>query len=414
MTDRRCSSASNAPEGGQRWRRLRQASVCWCPGPRKRPFRSKEEMRMTEHERLWERPLDRKGFVAGTAALFAAAGLGRIGDAFAAADESAAGELFYYNWADYVNPTTYAAFTKKTGIKVRKDFYVSNEALLAKLKGGARGYDLAVPTGYMVQILAQEKLLQPIDWSKLPTVRSNISTKFRHLPFDPNDRFTVAKDWGTTGFVYRTDKVKERPTTWRQFVNLTKTKYSGKVTVLDGIPEVIGSMLVMLGYSYNTDSRSELDAAKKELIALKPHLRAITSTEYKQQLIAGKIVMALGWNGDGLAVAAKKPAAYVIPREGGEFWVDSYAIPVGAKNPDAAHKWINYVYGARNNAVETTYTYYGSPLRPALLRGVLARSILTNPAIFPSATVHAKLQANQITARGVALRNRIWTEFKNA
>jgi spermidine/putrescine-binding protein len=104
----------------------------------------------------------------------------------------------------------------------------------------------------------------------------------------------------------------------------------------------------------------------------------------------------------------------VIPREGGEFWVDSYAIPVGAKNPAAAHAWINYVYRPRANAVETAYTYYGSPLKPALLRGLLAKSILTNPAVFPSATVLAKLQANQITSRGTALRNRIWTEFKNA
>ena len=124
---------------------------------------------MDEQHPLWERPMDRKGFVAGTAALLAAAGLGRVGDAFAV-PAAPSGELLYYNWADYVNPGTYKAFTKATGISVKKDFYVSNEALLAKLKGGARGYDLAVPTGYMVQILAQAKLLEPIDWSKLPNV----------------------------------------------------------------------------------------------------------------------------------------------------------------------------------------------------------------------------------------------------
>ena len=44
----------------------------------------------------------------------------------------------------------------------------------------------------------------------------------------------------------------------------------------------------------------------------------------------------LGWNGDALAAAAKKPVNYVVGKEGGEFWVDSYVIPVGAKNPDAA------------------------------------------------------------------------------
>jgi spermidine/putrescine transport system substrate-binding protein len=370
---------------------------------------------MSEHdplsESLGDRRVDRRGFVGGTAALIAAAGLGRVPEAFAAPQ---AGELFYYNWAAYVNPKTYKDFTKATGIKVKKDFYVSNEALQAKLKAGARGYDLAVPTGYMVQILAQDKLLQPIDWKKLPNVTKNINPKFRRLPFDPKDRYSVAKDWGTTGFMYRTDLVKERPTTWREFVTLAKTKYSGKVTVLDGIPEVIGAMLVMLGYSYNSDSRSELDKAKKELLALKPHLFAITSTEYKQLLETGKAVMSLGWNGDGLAVAAKKPAAYVVAKEGGEFWVDSYVIPVGAKNTDAAHKWIDYVYTPKVNAQETSFTYYGSPLKTSLLKGVLGASILDNKAVFPAANIVKNVEPNQVTPKGTALRSRIWTEFKAA
>ena len=152
----------------------------------------------TRLEELGAHAMSRKGFIAGGAALVAAAGLGRFGATDAAAAPEA-GELFYYNWASYVNPKTYPAFTKATGIKVKKDFYASNEALLAKLKGGARGYDLAVPTGYMVQILAQEKLLEPIDWSKLPMTRKTIDKKFRRLPFDPKDAYSVAKDWGTTG-----------------------------------------------------------------------------------------------------------------------------------------------------------------------------------------------------------------------
>jgi spermidine/putrescine-binding protein len=184
--------------------------------------------------------------------------------------------------------------------------------------------------------------------------------------------------------------------------------------VLDGIPEVIGSMLVMLGYSYNSDNRSELDKAKKELIALKPHLLAITSTEYKQLLESGKAVMSLGWNGDGLAVAAKKPAAYVVAKEGGEFWVDSYVIPKGARNPDAAHAWIDFVYQPKVNAQETAFTYYASPLRKTLLKGALAGAILNNKGVFPADGTVKKLEPNQVTPKGTALRNRIWTEFKAA
>ena len=81
---------------------------------------------MSDEIILWEQSVSRRGFVAGaTAAALAAAGLGRFGsDAFAAAEAAeAGGTLNFYNWAEYVNPKTYPAFTKATGIKVKKSFY---------------------------------------------------------------------------------------------------------------------------------------------------------------------------------------------------------------------------------------------------------------------------------------------------
>jgi spermidine/putrescine transport system substrate-binding protein len=214
--------------------------------------------------------------------------------------------------------------------------------------------------------------------------------------------------------MYRSDLVKERPTSWREFYDLAKGPYSKKVTVLDGIPEVVGSALVMLGYSYNSDDEGELEQAKKELIALKPHILAITSTEYKQMLIAGRASMALGWNGDGAAVAAKKPADYVIAEEGGEFWVDSYAIPVGAENPEAAHAWIDFVYDPANNAKETEFTYYGSPLKRDVIKPAIDQEVFTNTDVFPPADTLEKLEPNEVSPKGTQLRSRIWTEFKAA
>jgi spermidine/putrescine transport system substrate-binding protein len=384
----------------------------------------REVLLMVEENRaLWQRSITRRGFVAAGAATAFLAACGGSTDADEEGDDAAApkettekvaGTLFYYNWADYVNPETYKAFTKETGVDIKKDFYVSNEELQAKLQGGAKGFDLIVPTGYMVQILAEADLLEAIDYSKLPNVEKNIDPRFRGLPYDPQDEFSVPKDWGTTGFVYRTDMVKEKPVAWKDFFELAKGPYSGKVTVLDGIPEVVGSTLVMLGYSYNSEDEGELEEAKKELIDLKPHLLAITSTEYKQLLTSGRAVMSLGWNGDGAAVAAKQPAEYVVAEEGGEFWVDAYAIPVGAENPAAAHAWIDYVYEPKNNAVETEYTYYGSPLQRELLKPVIDKKVYANPDVFPPDETLDKLEPNEITPEGTKLRDRIWTEFKAA
>ena len=367
---------------------------------------------MSDELTVWERPVNRRGFIGGAAALIAAAGAGRLGgDALAAFGEAEAeGTFFYYNWAQYVNPKTYSAFTKATGVRVKKAFYDSNETLHAKLKGGARGYDLIVPTGYMTKILIAEKRLQPLDWSKLKTARKNIDPSFLGRSDDPKNTYSVVKDWGTTGFMYRTDKIKERPTSWKEFVALTK-KYS-KTAMVDSSPEVVGSIAVMLGYSYNTDNQRELDQVKRVLLDLKPHIVALHSSNYDTLIANGRAWMGLGWNGDGLGLMGKVPARYVVAKEGGEIWIDYYNIPVGASNPDAAHAWIDFVYRPQINALETSYTYYGSPLKRSLLKGHLPKSILSNRVVFPPAATLRKLETNKVSAKGTRLRERIWTEFK--
>ena len=132
---------------------------------------------------------------------------------------------------------------------------------------------------------------------------------------------------------YRTDLVKERPTTWKEFLELATGPYSKKVTVLDSVPEIIGSMAMMLGYSYNTDDEGELDevegrAARVEAAPPRDHFDGVQADADLRQA-----VMAIGWNGDGAGVIAKKPAQYVIPEEGGEFWIDAYVIPEGREEP---------------------------------------------------------------------------------
>ncbi|MEX2211821.1 MAG: spermidine/putrescine ABC transporter substrate-binding protein [Gaiellaceae bacterium] len=372
---------------------------------------------------IWERRYDRRGFVAVSAmtAFLAACGGSTTaeeepgGGTTTATDQpQLTGELFYYNWADYVNPETYDRFTQETGVTVKKDFYPSNEDLQAKLQAGARGYDIVVPTGYMTKILVEGNLLQEIDWSRLPTVEANIDPKFRGLPYDPDDRYSVPKDWGTTGFVYRTDLFDGTLTSWADFYEAAMGPLSKKVTVLDSYPEVIGSALKKNGFSYNSEDEGELEIAKGDLLALKPHILAITSSEYRQMVIAGRAAMALGWNGDGALVVAEKPAEYVVPEEGSEFWVDTYAIPVGANNPDAAYAWIDFAYQPEIGALETEYHNYGSTLQKALLEGVIDPDVLANEDVFPSDEVVAKLEPNNYGPEGDSLRQRIWTEFKSA
>ena len=227
----------------------------------------------------------------------------------------------------------------------------------------------------MVETLAAAKLLRRIDWAKLPTVKKTIDPQFRSLPWDPRDEWSVPKDWGTTGFVYRTDLIKERPRTWAQFFALFK-KHPRRLTLLDAPAEVIGAVALMMGYSFNTEDESELQKVRRFLLDLRPLVHSIDSTTYTASIIKGKAFGGLAWNGDGLEVIARTPenkAEYVVAKEGGELWVDAYVIPRGARNASAAHAWIDFVYTPTNNAYETAFTFFGSPLSEACSTASSAR-----------------------------------------
>ena len=71
-------------------------------------------------------------------------------------------ELNLYAWSEYVPQALLDGFQKEYGVKVNYDTYSSNEELVAKLQAGASGYDVIIPSDYMVTILAKQGLLE--DW----------------------------------------------------------------------------------------------------------------------------------------------------------------------------------------------------------------------------------------------------------
>ena len=376
---------------------------------------------MTERD-LWfpshTRGMSRRGFLSAAAAAAALAACGTTDTSTTSRGSSGGGtvpdqiedELSIYNWADYVHPKTYPAFEKEFDVKITEDNYPSNEAALAKLQAGARGYDVVAPTGYMVQIMAAEGLLFELDKTKLPNL-GNVESRYLDLAFDPGNKFSVPKDFGTTGYGYRSDLVKEEMTSWEDFYRLA-SKYSGRYTVLDSPPEVVGSALKMLGYSYNSIDPKEIDEATAELLKLKPHIRQITSS-MREIMISGEVYVSLTWNGEIGYVALDEPAArYVVPSEGTEVWLDCWSVVEGAPHPAAAHAFLNWHLQPQIQAKDTEYHYYG-----AVVEGeeeFLDPAIAKDPAVYPPEEVLSKMEVYEADAERQRLRNEAWTKFKAA
>src|SRR6185503_400596 len=166
------------------------------------------------------------------------------------------------------------------------------------------------------ELSAQGRLLN-LDHPKLSNLEHLESHFYHGRAHDPEGRVSVIKDWGTTGFMYRTDMIYENLGSWADLWRLAE-KLSGCVTVLDSPGEVIGAALKMRGHSYNASSPDPLVGACRDLLDLKPHLLAF-ETNYKPLLISGEACMALGWNGDAAALIAQGvPIKYVVPSEGSQ------------------------------------------------------------------------------------------------
>jgi spermidine/putrescine transport system substrate-binding protein len=376
---------------------------------------------VTDNEllRRWSmRPVTRRGVItAGAATAFLIA----CGEAEVGPQSSNSGttsnvpekiedKLSIYNWADYVNPKTYPMFEKEFKVEITEDNYPSNEDALAKLQAGARGYDIVVPTGYMVETMIQKNLLLEIDHSRIPNIKL-IEDQFLDLPFDPNNRFSLPKDYGTTGFGYRSKFVTEEMASWEDFFRLAP-KYTGRYTVLDSPPEVVGAALKMLGYSYNSTDAKEISEATDVLVKFKPHVRRITSS-MREIMISGEAYVSLTWNGEiGYVALDAKDARYVVPAEGSEVWTDNWSIVTEAPHPAAAHAFINWQLQPRIQALDTEYHYYG-----AVVRGeeqFLPKALANDPAVYPPGDVREKLEVARATPEWVALRNEAWTKFKAA
>ena len=313
-------------------------------------------------------------------------------------------------WPDYVDPATLQAFERETGIRVELQIIPSAVELVERMSNGARPPDVLTPPSYAVQPLDEKARLAPLDHARLPNLRHLEPRFLRGRAHDPESRLSIIKDWGTTGFMYRIDKVSEFPKSWADFWLLAE-RYSGHVSVLDSPGEVIGAALKMRGHSYNSTDADELAQARRDLLQLKPHLLCF-ETNYRPLLASGAAWLSIGWNGDAAALQAEGlPVWYVIPSEGSQIWEDDWAIAAGASNLIAAHAFLDFLLRPEIAAREARYTRYATGNRTAL--ALLDESIREDPSTYPSQEVIDKLEAGMpLDPKGQARRRALWEEVR--
>ena len=321
------------------------------------------------------------------------AGGGGAGEEVTCEPGEADGDLALYNWSEYIDPELISAFEEEHDVSVSEDFYPSNEEMLARIDSGA-GFDLIVPSDYMVSIMIEEGLLLPIDRDAVPNIE-NLAGRFAaDLPYDPEGEYSVPYQWGTTGLGVDLAVVGEDvPQTWGLvFDPELSEEFAGKITMLDDPRETLGAALKYLGYSLNTTDSDELGEAEQLVADAISRLAAFDSDQYDELLIQGETVIAHGYSGNLFTAFAEGDSdyAYFVPEEGGTVWVDNMAIPAGAAHPCTAHAFIDFLLDAENGAALTNWTYYASPNEAA--EEFIEAEILEDPAIYPDEELDERLE----------------------
>jgi spermidine/putrescine transport system substrate-binding protein len=323
------------------------------------------------------------------------------------------GDLVYFNWADYLDPSVVKGFQREYGVKVIESNYDSMEGMYAKLAAGNQ-YDIVFPIAKWVVKLRQEGKLRSIDPAELDNADQVFysGSYFNDPWYDPGSKVSVPFTVYKTGVGWRTDKVSTMTNSWKDLWN---DEARGRIFTLDDQDEALAMAALLLGYDVNTAKPAELDDIKDLLISQKEYLRAYSSDDVNN-MVSGDAWVHHMWSGDFLylrqgLVDDPTKFDFQAPSEGVPINSDTYVIPTNAKHPGTAMLFIDWLLRPENAIKNMNYLYYPFPVKDALPAfAELAKDV-------PACNVEISDLENENVFRllgtdEVQRRAAVWTEVK--
>ena len=329
--------------------------------------------------------------------------------------------IYLYNWNNYISDDTLRRFEASCGCRVKQDYYSDNEEMLAKLEAGATGYDLLVPTGNAVNSLIRRQALRSLDKTRLPHL-GNLKHDFLDPWYDPGNRYSVPYATSVTLLGYNVEKMRELnlPTdTWALiFEPKYLEKIRGKVTVLNSQRELMAAAIRYLGHSVQERDTAKWEAAKHLILRAKPYWATFSNSTYIKDLAIGNIWVAHGYSNDMFraredAKDASRPftIGFATPREGAVLAVNSFVLHKSGRQPELAHRFIDFMLEGNNAADVSNLIGAGNPNAAAM--PLIRPEIANEPAIFPPAAVLPHLEMlRDFDPKMRRTLSRMWTEIK--
>lgn len=313
-------------------------------------------------------------------------------------------QLHVYNWSTYIDPQILVDFQDQFDATVTYDEFGGNDELYARIQPGNPGYDIIVPTDYMVEVMIDEGLVEELDHDAIPNL-VNLDPLFADPPYDPGLVHCVPYQWGTLAIGYNIARVGREIDSWEVFFS---HEFAGRIAFQDSSRETMAVALLYLGYDPNTTNPDEIAEARDLMLSVKDDIVAFVPDTGQELLEAGEVDIVMEYSGDIFQLMTDNPdIRYVIPREGAQLWTDNMCIPTGAPNPDLAHQFINFILDGEVGAQLSTYTLYGTPNAASF--ALLDEALATDPAIYPPDEVKQHLFFIRSLGDADSLYDEAWT-----
>ncbi len=256
--------------------------------------------------------------------------------------------LYLYNWTYYTPDEVLRDFEKEFNCKVKVDSYASNEEMYAKLKAGAKGYDIVVPSQDYASIMIAQGMLQKLDPAKQTNNEKLNPLLSQMATYDPNFEYASPYYLGAAGVIVNKTKVPagSYEKTWNIFAD---KQFAGHASMMDDMREVVGDALTVLGYDLNTTNEEELAKAKELIVNnWKPNLVKFDAEGFGKSFAAGDFWLCQGYAevvyGEVPEDKWDETIDFFIPAEGGPSYLDSMCILKDAKHAELANEFINYIH----------------------------------------------------------------------
>ena len=315
-------------------------------------------------------------------------------------------QLIIYNWGEYIAEDTISKFEAAyPQYEVVYRTFETNETMYPNL---SNGYDVIIPSDYMVCRLIDEDWIQPVDWSKLPNVEANMDPMFKTMKYTDNQEisdevldYAIPYLYCTVGLVYDANKISIPDDTTDPSVIwgvLFDEANADKVGMYDSMRESIGAALNYLGYSINTMDEGQLDEALQLLIDQKANLRPAYGVDnLKDKMASGELAASIAWSGDHIVMLDRiaelgntdRDLKYVLPK-GSNWSVDMMCVPTNCKNYEGAMDFINFMYDPEIALENCEYVGYSTPNVAA--KAMLDPDVSGNPYYYPTEDIFSTLE----------------------